>query len=85
MFGFSEKGKFYHFFKIVSILTINKPVISIIYIVAHTWPSCFAQILMDGVNPQERYFQKSTNISEIVQHMNVFVCFSTKLKSLSSK
>ena len=32
--------------------TVNKPVISIVYIVAHTWPLCSAQILVDGVNPQ---------------------------------
>ena len=34
-------------------ITVNKAVISIIYIVVHTWPLCSAQILMDGVNPQE--------------------------------
>ena len=51
-------------------LTINKPVISIIYIVAHTWPLCSAQILVEGVNPQGSYFQKSTNISAIVQDMS---------------
>ena len=64
-------------------VTVNKPVISIIYIVAHTWLLCSAQILVDGVNPQESYFQKSINISAIVQH-ECFVCFSTKLKSTSS-
>ena len=42
-----------------------------IYIVSHTWPLCSAQILVDGVNPLESYFQKSTNISAIVQHMRV--------------
>ena len=26
------------------------PVISIVYIVTHTWPLCSAQILVDGVN-----------------------------------
>ena len=52
-------------------VTVNKPVISIIYIVARTWPLCSAQILVDGVNPQESYFQKSTNISAIIQHMSV--------------
>ena len=52
-------------------VTVNKPVISIIYIVVHTWPLCPAQILVNGVNPQESYFQKSTNISAIVQHMSV--------------
>ena len=52
-------------------VTVNKPVISIFYIVAHTWPLCSAQILVDGVNPQENYFQKSTNTSAIIQHMNV--------------
>ena len=46
-------------------VSVNKPVISIIYIVAHTWPLCSVQILVDGVNPQESYFQKSTNISAI--------------------
>ena len=51
--------------------TVNKLVISIIYIVAYTWPLCSAQILMDGVNPQESYFQKCTNISAVVQHMSV--------------
>ena len=51
-------------------VTVNKPVISIIYIVSHTWPLCSAQILVDGVNSLESYFQKSTNISPIVQHMS---------------
>ena len=32
-------------------VTVNKPAISIIYIIAHTWPLCSAQILVDGVNP----------------------------------
>ena len=32
-------------------VTVNKPVVSTIYIVAHTWPLCSAQILVDGVNP----------------------------------
>ena len=48
---------------------VNKPIISIIYIVAHKWSLCSAQILVDGVNPQESYIQKSTNISAIVQHI----------------
>ena len=52
-------------------VTVNKPVISIIYIVVHMWPLCSAQILVDGVNPQESYFRKSTNISAIIQHMSV--------------
>ena len=33
-------------------VTANKLVISMIYIVAHTWPLCSAQILVGGVNPQ---------------------------------
>ena len=33
-------------------VTENKPVISSIYIVVHTWPLCSAQILVDGANPQ---------------------------------
>ena len=33
-------------------ITANKPVISMIYFVAHTWPLCCAQILVDGVRPQ---------------------------------
>ena len=52
-------------------VTVNKPVISIIYIVVHTWPLCSGQILVDGVNPLESYLQISTNISAIVQHMSV--------------
>ena len=32
-------------------VTVNKPVISRIYIVARTWPLCSVQILVDGVNP----------------------------------
>ena len=32
-------------------VTVNKPVISMIYIIAHTWPLCSAQNLVDGVNP----------------------------------
>ena len=52
-------------------VTVNQPIISIIYIVAHTWPLCSAHILVDGVNPLESYFRKSTNISAILQHMSV--------------
>ena len=33
-------------------LTVNKHVISGIYIVDHMWPLCSARILVDGVNPQ---------------------------------
>ena len=32
-------------------VTVNLPVNSRIYIVAHTWPLCSVQILVDGVNP----------------------------------
>ena len=39
-------------FKAQGHVTINKPVISMIYIITHTWPLCSAQILVDGVNPQ---------------------------------
>ena len=49
----------------------KKPVISIIYIVSHTWPLCSAQILVDAVIPLESYFQKSFDISAIIQHMSV--------------
>ena len=42
-----------------------------IYIVVNTWPLCSAQILVDGVKPQESYFQKSTNISAIVRQTSV--------------
>ena len=52
-------------------VTVNKPFISIIYIVSHTWSLCSARILVDGMNPLESYFQKSTNISAIIQHMSV--------------
>ena len=54
-------------------VTVNKPVISRIYIVAHTWPLCSVQILVDEVNRQECYLLKSTSISAIVQHMSVSV------------
>ena len=33
-------------------VTVNKIIISMIYIVAGTWPLCCAQILVDGVNLQ---------------------------------
>ena len=52
-------------------VTVNKHVISIIYIVSHTWPLCSAKILVDGVNPLECYFQKSTIIYAIVKHISV--------------
>ena len=66
-------------------VTVNKPVISIIYVVVHTWPLCSAQILVDGVNPLESYFQKSTNISAIVQHMSVsFVSLQSSRVHLQS-
>ena len=32
-------------------VTVNKLVISRIYIVSHTWAFCSVQILVDGVNP----------------------------------
>ena len=32
-------------------VTVNKPVTSRIYIIAHTWPLCSVQILVDGMNP----------------------------------
>ena len=32
-------------------VAVNKPVISRIYIVAHTWPLYSVQLLVDGVNP----------------------------------
>ena len=32
-------------------ITVNKPVISRMYIVAHTWPLCYAQSFVDGVHP----------------------------------
>ena len=35
----------------------RQPVILLIHIFAHTWSLCCAQILVDGVNPQESYFQ----------------------------
>ena len=66
-------------------VTVNKPVISIVYIVVHTQPLCSAQILVDGVNPLESYFQKSTNISAIVQHMSVsFVSLQSSRVHLQS-
>ena len=33
-------------------VTVNKSGISRIFFVAHTWPLCSAQILVDRVNPQ---------------------------------
>ena len=48
-------------------VTVKKTVISRIYIVAHMWHRSWWM----GVNPLESYSQKSTNISAIVQHMNV--------------
>ena len=71
--------------KVLGHVTVNKPVISRIYIVVHTWPLCSAQILVDGVNPLESYFQKSTNISAIVQHMSVsFVSLQSSRVHLQS-
>ena len=52
-------------------VTVNTPVISMIYIFAHMWPLCSAKILVDWENPQESYFQKSTKISAIVQYTSV--------------
>ena len=53
-------------------VTVNKPVISLIYIfAAYTWPLCSAQILVDGANAYDSYFQNSTNIFAIVQDMSV--------------
>ena len=34
-------------------VTVNNPVISIIYIVAHTWALYSTKILVDRVNPQD--------------------------------
>ena len=36
--------------KVQGHVTVNKPVISIIYFVSHTWPLCSGRILVDGVN-----------------------------------
>ena len=73
------------FLKALGHVTVNKPVISIIYVVVHTWPLCFAQISVDGVNPLESYFQKSTNISAIVQHISVsFVSLQSSRLHLQS-
>ena len=69
MFDFLLVCSFY--LKALGHVTVNKLLISKIYIVSHTWPLCSAQILVDGVNPLDIYLQKSTNISAIVQHMNV--------------
>ena len=52
-------------------VTVKTLVISIIYVVAHTLPLRSVQILAEGVNPQECYSRKSTNISAVVQHMSV--------------
>ena len=65
-------------------VTVNKPVISIIYIVVHTWPLCSAQILVDGVNPQQSYFQIHQYLCNRTTY-ECLVCFSLKLKSQSSK
>ena len=32
-------------------ITLNKPVIVRIYVVAHTWPLCSVRIFVDGVSP----------------------------------
>ena len=45
------KGGCNEFLKEQGHVTVNKLVISRVYIVAHTWPLCSAQILVDGVNP----------------------------------
>ena len=42
----------YGYLKAQGHVTVNKPVISMIYIASHTWPLCSAQILVDGVNPR---------------------------------
>ena len=57
--------------KVQGHVTVNKPVISIIYIGSPMWPLCSAQNLVDGVNPLESFFQKSTNISAIIRNMSV--------------
>ena len=50
-------------------VTVNKPVIYRIYIVAHRWPFRSVQILVDGVNPHYSYFLNSANISAIAHRM----------------
>lgn len=51
----------------------NKPEISIIYIVLGTCPLLSTHIFADGMKQELSYFWKSSDISVILQHMNVSI------------
>ena len=59
------------YFKGLGNITVNKPVISIIDIVAHTWLLCYAQICVNGLNPPWNYSCKSVSVIAIVQQISV--------------
>ena len=61
------------FLKAQGHVTVNKPVISMIYIVAHTWPLCSAQILVGwGESTIKLLLKKSINISAVLLRMGVW-------------
>ena len=66
-------------------VTVNKPFISIIYIVARTWPLYPAQITVDGVESTSKLLPKIHQYLCNRTTYECFVRFSTKLKSPSSK
>ena len=47
-------------------VTINEPVISVIYVVVYMCPLRSAHLLVDGVNLKISFFQELTNISAMV-------------------
>ena len=65
-------------------VTVNKPVISRIYIVAHTWPLCSAQISWMGwIHTKVNSKNPPTSLQSY--KIECFVSFSTKYKSPSPK
>ena len=54
-------------------VTVNKPVIAMISFIFGMCPLFSVHMLLDGVNAEKLYVQKSTNISAFLQHMNVML------------
>ena len=52
-------------------VTVNKPIISIIYIVANMWQLCSEQILVDGGDSTRKLLQKIQQHLSNNKHMSV--------------
>ena len=65
-------------------VSVNKPVISRVYIVAHTWPLCSVQFFQWGESTLKLLLKIHQYLCNRTTY-ECFGCFSTKCKSPSSK